>query len=67
MELEEFKIGDRFFTNSGQWMCTDIGTRTITAVKYQSYLDSGEKHPPYSIVETSFDEYDIEGCRRANK
>lgn len=33
MKINEFKIGESFFTGSGEWTCTDIGTRSILAVK----------------------------------
>lgn len=65
MEREDFKINQLFFTHSGQWMCTDVGTRTITAVDYKTYLESGDKSAPYSIVEYSFDMYDMDGCWRS--
>jgi len=29
----DFSIGQEFMTDTGQWRCTDIGTRTITAIK----------------------------------
>lgn len=33
MKKSDFKIGKDFFTASGRWMCTDIGSRTIAAIK----------------------------------
>lgn len=33
MKKEGFKIGKAFFTGSGKWRCTDIGTRVIIAMK----------------------------------
>lgn len=65
MKLTSFKIGQHFFTHTGQWQCTDVGSRTILAVRHEELLKSGEKYPPYSIVEYYFDEYDIEGCWQA--
>ena len=38
MKHAEFKVGEEFWCGGGQWRCTDIGTRTIVAVR----LDSGE-------------------------
>lgn len=32
MKREEFKIGHRFKCGSRVWMCTDVGTRIISAV-----------------------------------
>jgi len=62
MELKDYKIGKCFFTVTGKWQCTDIGTRTIAAVKYNELIASGDKAPPYSIVEHLFDMYDMDGC-----
>lgn len=62
MKLEEFKIGETFFGAAGfEWLCTDIGTRTITAIM----LDPAKpeywfKGPPYSVEEKVFDEYEME-------
>ena len=33
MKHDEFSIGVEFTTETGRWRCTDIGTRTITAIK----------------------------------
>lgn len=33
MKHADFSIGLEFMTDTGQWRCTDIGTRTITAIK----------------------------------
>ncbi len=33
MRHGDFSIGKEFMTDTGQWRCTDIGTRTITAIK----------------------------------
>lgn len=41
MNHNEFKIGTRFFTGTGEWICTDVGTRTISAVKRKSISNSG--------------------------
>jgi len=32
MKHSEFSIGMEFVTDTGQWRCTDVGTRTITAI-----------------------------------
>ena len=52
MEHGDFRIGSRFWTAAGEWRCTDVGTRTIVAVKIGDDDD----------VETGFDENDVEGC-----
>ena len=33
MKLKQFKIGKRFTTATGTWVCVDIATRHILAVK----------------------------------
>ena len=33
MRRDDFKIGVEFRCGSGQWRCTDIGTRTIVAIR----------------------------------
>ena len=33
MKKEDFHIGLEFYTGSGKWRCTDIGTRVIVAIR----------------------------------
>ncbi len=33
MRHEDFRIGTEFWTTIGTWCCTDVGTRTIVAIK----------------------------------
>lgn len=64
----DFWIGLEFLTSSGRWRCTDVGTRTIAAIKLDMDHDpSLYKGPPYIVAEFIFDEYDIEGCEPAPK
>ncbi len=62
MKQEDFKIGKNFFTASGKWRCTDVGTRVIIAIKLDQEDERNYNGPPYSIAESIFDEYDFEGC-----
>ncbi len=62
MDKKQFKIGQEFYTNSGQWRCTDIGTRVIIAIHLNQDDVRNYNGPPFSIPEHVFDEYDIEGC-----
>ena len=62
MKKNDFKIGQDFYTSSGTWRCTDIGTRTICAIQLNQTDSNNYKGPPYSIAEHVFDEYDLEGC-----
>ena len=62
MDKNEFQVGQEFYTNSGLWRCTDIGTRVIVAIYLNQDDVSNYNGPPFSIPEHVFDEYDIEGC-----
>lgn len=33
MNLQEFKIGEYFYTAGGKWLCIDIGKLSIVAIK----------------------------------
>ena len=59
----DFYIGLEFHTGSGRWRCTDIGKRTIAAIKLEYDHDPRMYiGPPYKVAEAVFDEYDLEGC-----
>jgi len=62
MKKEDFQIGCEFYTGSGKWRCTDIGTRVIIAVKLDKKDESFYSGPPYALEEQIFDEYDFGGC-----
>jgi hypothetical protein len=62
----DFQLGCEFLTAAGRWRCTDIGKRTIAAIRLNHDDDlSWYSGPPYAVVETVFDEYDFEGCEPA--
>jgi hypothetical protein len=66
MERSDFRIGCEFMTATGRWRCTDIGTRTIVAIRLNHDDDpSWYNGPPYAIVEHVFGEDDICGCQPA--
>jgi hypothetical protein len=68
MKHSDFRIGCEFLTGSGRWRCTDIGKRTIAAIRLNHDDDPAWYNgPPYAVVESVFDEFDIEGCERAPK
>ena len=54
----DFVIGLEFWTATGRWRCTDVGARTVAAIKL-----AGDPHnwtgPPYSVAEVVFDENDF--------
>lgn len=35
MKHADFQIGTEFFTETGRWRCTDVGTRVITAISLE--------------------------------
>jgi len=56
MKLEDFKIGDEFYTyGNGKTpvICTDIGTRVVVGMVKKDDWNAG---PPYSVLEYVFDE-----------
>jgi hypothetical protein len=68
MKHSDFRIGCEFLTGSGRWRCTDVGKRTIAAIRLNHDDDPAWYNgPPYAIVEYVFDELGIEGCERAPK
>ena len=68
MKHSDFKIGREFLTETGRWRCTDVGKRTITAIKLDHDDDpSWYNGPPYAVVEHVFDEFSIEGLSPAPK
>lgn len=64
MKLQDFRIGMEFVAAGGfRWRCTDVGTRTISAImldpdKTSNWFDG----PPYAVQEVVFDEDDMLGC-----
>jgi hypothetical protein len=71
MKLADFVIGQEFWCGGRQWRCTDIGTRTIVAIRLERRRTLGRAEaeaegwfngPPYAVAETVFDEYHQEGC-----
>ena len=68
MKHTDFRIGLEFLTAAGRWRCTDIGRRTIAAIRLDHDGDpSWYNGPPYAVAEWVFDEYDIEGLSPAPK
>jgi hypothetical protein len=66
MKHSDFKIGTEFLTAAGRWRCTDVGTRTMAAIKLDLDHDPGWYNgPPYAVAEHVFDEDSIEGCAPA--
>ncbi|MBB5463829.1 hypothetical protein HDG33_007510 [Paraburkholderia sp. Cpub6] len=65
MQHSDFQIGTQFYTESGLWRCTDVGSRTIVAVQVQDGYPGPTEAPPFvDAVEVVFDEYDFPGLSR---
>jgi hypothetical protein len=62
MKHEDFRIGLEFYTATGKWRCTDVGSRVIAAIKLDQSDPSLYNGPPYGVAEIVFDEYDLESC-----
>lgn len=63
-----FSIGVNFYTATGKWRCTDVGCRTIVAIKIDEHPDdmSWLSGPPYIVAEKVFNEHDFDGCSFVN-
>jgi hypothetical protein len=60
MQHEDFYIGLEFVGNGGfKWRCTDVGTRTISAICLFDRDPNFLVGPPYIVEEKVFDEKDI--------
>lgn len=62
MKKSDFIIGLEFYTATGKWRCTDIGSRVVVAIELNQKDQRNYNGPPYSVCECVFDEYDFEGC-----
>jgi hypothetical protein len=62
MTRDEFRIGTEFYTATGKWRCTDIGTRVVVAIQLDKEDPSWYAGPPYAVAECVLGEYDLGGC-----
>ena len=62
MKPNDFTIGQEFWTDGGHWRCTDVGTRTVVAIKLDQKDPRNYNGPPYSIAEYVMDEHDLVTC-----
>lgn len=64
MEHKDFYIGLEFYQSGRPYRCTDVGTRTATAIYLDPELDpSWFKGPTYAVVEHVIDEDDMRACK----
>lgn len=68
MKHSDFSIGTRFRTAVGVWVCTDVGTRTIAAIRIPedteeemmgATLEQWMQGPPYVLEERLFNDKDM--------
>jgi hypothetical protein len=63
MKHSDFKIGIEFTTAAGRWRCTDVGARTVAAIRLDLDHDPAwYDGPPDAVLEHVFDEDGIEDC-----
>jgi hypothetical protein len=61
----DFRIGSEFLAVAGfRWRCTDIGTRTIVAIRVDHGNSDWYQGPPYVAKEVVFDEAEMLECHR---
>ena len=60
MKPSDFHIGMEFTMSGAGWRCTDVGTRTICAIKLDKEDASWYGGPPYTVMEHCLDENDLE-------
>lgn len=55
MRHSQFSIGLKFYTLSGEWRCTDVGQRTILAIRVDKGTVVTMNHGMASRRETNYD------------
>lgn len=66
MKHSDFQIGLEFLAGAGfRWRCTDIGMRTIVAIRVDCENPDWYQGPPYVAQEVVFDEAEILQCHRS--
>jgi hypothetical protein len=68
MKLSEFYIGLEFIAEGGfKWRCTDVGSRTVLAIRLDRKDPNWYQGPPYIAEEAVFDEKEIEHSHLNNE
>ena len=62
MKHDEFHIGLEFWMSGAHWRCTDVGTRTILAIRLNAPDASWYNGPPYAVAECVIDEDALAAC-----
>jgi hypothetical protein len=60
MKPSEFHIGLKFICGPFWWCCTDVGTRTVTAIRLVEEDPVWYQGPPYMVEEVVLDEAELE-------
>jgi len=50
LPLSAFSIGMEFYTPTGKWRCTDVGSRVAVAIKLDQEDPRNYNGPPFSIL-----------------
>jgi hypothetical protein len=66
MKLADFEIGKEFICGDTTYLCTDKGTRTVTAILLDDRPE-WRSGPPYAVLEIVLDEEDQKACRPVDK
>ncbi|RDI98355.1 hypothetical protein DVT68_07355 [Dyella solisilvae] len=67
MKPADFHIGLEFVAGAGfRWRCTDVGSRTILAIRLDRNDTNWYQGPPYIAKEVVFDEHDLARCHPTN-
>ena len=62
MKLSDFKTNQSFFTATGEWICLDVGTRSVTAIKKSDYnIQEPWDQQDHSKIQI-FYSFDFGGC-----
>jgi len=62
MKHSEFEKDMEFWMSGAKWRVTDIGMRTIIAIKLDKDDPSWYNGPPYAVCEYPLDENDLPAC-----
>ena len=62
MKHSEFTVGLEFWMSDAKWRCTDVGQRTVIAIKLDQEDERLYAGPPYAVQEEVIDEYDLPAC-----
>ena len=62
MDHSDFHIGLEFWASGRRWRCTDVGKRTVVAIRIDEADARWYSGPPYAVEELVFDEDGLAAC-----